>query len=285
MNNIFLTVPGLGSSYLMGEILSQYSDGICIPYNDFKTIREIKNKNIILVKKYIGSNIYPPELFDYLRKKNNKIIYIVVDGFSVNTNDFTKKIKQYKSLYDLVLFNTESSLKQFSNVVNTGILRHIWDPNLKPNIKNEFSLCYFGSLRDDKIFLDNNIDIKTIDCSSNNKDGFYTELLKHNCHYSVRGNDWSEYKYGVNTKLSSAAATNSNIICSTDYAFREILPQYDYYIKDNRVDTILDMLNRCKSEFGSKNWYNNLSKLEKIKKMTDPVVIGQQLISNLKKNI
>lgn len=281
MNNIFLTVPGLGSSYLMGEILSKYSDGTCIPYNDFNTIKNLKSKNIILVKKYIGSNIYSPELIEYLRKRNNKIIYIVIDGFSVNVSEFTKKIKLYSTLYDLVLFNTEFSLKQFNNIVNSNILRHLWDPNLKYNTCNNFNLCYFGSLRNDKIFLHNNINIKEIDCSKKDKKAFYRELLNYNCHYSVRGEDWSEYKYGVNTKLSSAAATNSNIVCSKDNAFIELLPQYDYYVDNNKVETIIDMINRCETEFGSKKWNDNLLKLKKIKEETDPRVIGKQLLSFL----
>lgn len=281
MNNIFLTVPGLGSSYLMGEILSKYSDGTCIPYNDFNTIKNLKSKNIILVKKYIGSNIYSPELIEYLRKRNNKIIFIVIDGFSVNVSEFTKKIKLYSTLYDLVLFNTEYSLKQFNNIVNSNILRHIWDPNLKYNTCNNFNLCYFGSLRNDKIFLHNNINIKEIDCSKKDKKAFYRELLNYNCHYSVRGEDWSEYKYGVNTKLSSAAATNSNIVCSKDNAFIELLPQYDYYVDNNKVETIIDMINRCETEFGSKKWNDNLLKLKKIKEETDPRVIGKQLLSFL----
>jgi hypothetical protein len=281
MNNIFLTVPGLGSSYLMGEILSKYSDGTCIPYNDFNTIKNLKSKNIILVKKYIGSNIYSPELIEYLRKRNNKIIFIVIDGFSVNVSEFTKKIKLYSTLYDLVLFNTEFSLKQFNNIVNSNILRHLWDPNLKYNTCNNFNLCYFGSLRNDKIFLHNNINIKEIDCSKKDKKAFYRELLNYNCHYSVRGEDWSEYKYGVNTKLSSAAATNSNIVCSKDNAFIELLPQYDYYVDNNKVETIIDMINRCETEFGSKKWNDNLLKLKKIKEETDPRVIGKQLLSFL----
>lgn len=281
MNNIFLTVPGLGSSYLMGEILSKYSEGICIPYNDYNTIRNLKNKNIILVKKYIGSSIYPPELIEFLRKKNNKIIYIVIDGFSVCENEFVEKLNKYRDLYDLVLFNTKSSLKKFDSIVNANILRHIWDPNLKYNTCNNFSLCYFGSLRNDKIFLDKNINIKIINCAKEDKKFFYKELLNYNCHYSVRGQDWSEYRHGVNTKLSTAAATNSNIICSKDNSFIELLPQYDYYIDNNQVETITNMINRCKTEFGSKKWNDNLLKLKKIKDETNPIIIGKQLLSFL----
>jgi len=281
MNNVFLTVPKLGSSYLMGEILSKYSEGICISYNNLDVIKNLSNKNIILVKKHIGSNTYSPELIEHLRKRNNKIIYIVIDGFSVCGNQFIKKLNKYKSLYDLVLFNTKSSLKKFDSIVNANILRHIWDPNLKYNTSNSFNLCYFGLLRNDKIFLDNNINIKTINCAKKDKESFYRELLNYNCHYSVRGEDWSEYKYGVNTKLSSAAATNSNIVCSKDNAFIELLPQYDYYVDNNRVETIIDMINRCKREFGSKKWDDNLLKLKKIKEETDPRVIGKQLLSFL----
>ena len=92
MNNVFLTVPKLGSSYLMGEILSKYSEGICISYNNLDVIKNLSNKNIILVKKHIGSNTYSPELIEHLRKRNNKIIYIVIDGFSVCGNQFIKKL-------------------------------------------------------------------------------------------------------------------------------------------------------------------------------------------------
>ena len=101
----------------------------------------------------------------------------------------------------------------------------------------------------------------------------------------MRGKKFPEFTYGVNTKLSSAAASNANIICSRDKCFEELLPEYDYYIDDVNNDSINEMYNRCEREFGTKNWIKNLQLLEKVKKETAPDIIGNKLNELIKKHL
>lgn len=279
MDNIFLVNPKLGSSYLMGTVLSKYSNGECISIKNTDTIKQLKNKNIILIKNPIGSIIYDPNLILFLKKNNNKIIYLVVDSFSVKQINFCNLLRQYSSLYDLVLFCSNHAKNQFTNLVNTGVLFHIWDPafNYNKNSKS-FNICYLGLDRADKIFSLNQFPVDHVPAS---RPGLYRDSIKYNCHFSIRLPGSSEFLYGVNTKLSTAAATNSNIICSQDKSFVELMPEYDYYVEDVTVEAVLEMIARCKTEFGTKKWFNNLEKLAHIREITAPGIIGKQLLNHI----
>ena len=76
MINNFLITPGLGSSYLMGVMLSKYANGTCYSKGAFGKLAKIKNSNIILVKKFIRDpgqgDGYDPDIIQTLKKNNNK---------------------------------------------------------------------------------------------------------------------------------------------------------------------------------------------------------------------
>lgn len=275
--NVFITIKKLGSSYLFGEVLSEYiPNSICIDDKEIKNkIKDIKNSNIFLIKKPIGTSYNPNHIYE-LRKNNNKIIYFIVDAYSVMKNEFLYLLKNYSNLYDLVLANNMNIIKDIKNIANnTNILLHPYDPRILKNNSRHFNICYFGIMRKDKILFDNNV--SWVDCTVKNKTKMYKLLSNFSCHYSVRGENWTEYIYGVNTKLSCAAASNSNIICSRDKSFTEILPKYDYYIDNIEPTTIINMMQKCKRDFGSASWNKNLNRLEPIKKKTHPKKIANDL--------
>ena len=271
----FLTNKKLGSSYLMGGVLSKYCDGICIDSGDWESLRSITNSYIVLVKKLIG--YYDPNVIQHLRKQNNKIIYIVTDAFSVNQKGFKNIISQYRDLYDLVLFPSEHASNVFRNIVNSKVLYHLWDPQVTPTLVDKFKICYFGFLRPDKIHMLDHID--HIDSSSKAPgcSNFYNDLSKYTCHYSVRDSECSEYMYGTNTKLSTAAAAHCNIVCSRDRSFIELLSEYDYYV--DSIEETPEMIDRAKKEYNSKKWRDNLNRLLTVKDRTSPEKIGMRLRS------
>ena len=275
----FLTEKGgAGSSYLMGNILSKYCNGRCVNGTDRESISQIKNSYVILIKKFIGfpdGRSNKPSMIEAIKKNNNKIVYIVNDSLSVYADQFKVSVKKYKHLYDLVLFPSKYACEVFSERINSDVIYHLWDPQLKPNTATKFSPCYFGIRRKDKVTM---IDgISHINCAGRpGQAKFYTDLLNYNCHYSVRKKGHTSYDYGVNTKLCTAAATNSNIICSKDNAFIDLLPDYNYYV--NTVEEALEMLLRVNREYESKKWFDNLSKLQRVKDITSPHNVGRQLL-------
>ena len=303
MINNFLITPGLGSSYLMGVMLSKYANGTCYSKGAFDKLAKIKNSNIILVKKFIRDpgqgDGYDPNIIQTLKKNNNKIIYIVIDGFACEQSRkdtiFIDSIKKYKDLYDLILWPNKFTCEKYSHLGVSDTLYHLYDDKIKPNVAKEFNITYFGILRKDKVLFNEKVKQKlnVIDCCGDPakqkiKPGCSSlteELIKYSCHYSVRGKKFPEFTYGVNTKLSSAAASNANIICSRDKCFEELLPEYDYYIDDVNNDSINEMYNRCEREFGTKNWEKNLQLLEKVRKETAPKFIGNKLNELIKKHL
>lgn len=274
-----LIIPQLGSNYLMGTLLSKYCSGICVDSGNVQYIRKIKNSHVVLLKRSIGG-YYDPNLIEHLRKQNNTITYIVVDGFSVNPDKFKADFRAHSSLYDLVMFPSEYTNNMFKDMVNSDILYHIWDPKLKPNTSKKFGVCYFGLSRSNKVHMVDGVDHISSSDGPGRK-SYYERLSNYTCHYAVRGSEYSEFKRGTNTKLSVAAACGSNIICSRDYSFMDLIEDYDYYV--DGVDEISEMLNRAKAEYGTKKWRGNLVKLEAVKAATSPAAIGERLKNHLQK--
>jgi hypothetical protein len=257
----------------MGKVLSKFCDGVYIDSADRNRIRTISNNHIILVKASIG-RYYDPNFINELKKRNNKIIYIVLDELSAWYDSFVRGIKLYHELYDLVLFPSKLTHNMFKDNVNSDVLYHMWDPKLKYNTSNNFNICYFGDIRPTKTIMVSGVD--HVDCTGvPGRSSFYEDLLKYSCHYSVRDSKWLEFKYGVNTKLATAAGTRSNIICSKDTSFIELLDDYDYYV--DSIDDVGEIIARAKKEFGSKKWDNNLKKMEKIRRLTSPENVSSHL--------
>ena len=284
----FIVREGVGSHYLMGHVLSKYCGGISVDLVK-GDLESIYNSNIVLIKNCIG-DIYNDLYIDKLRKRGNKIIYYVGDQLSTKKDEFLILLHHYSELYDLVLWPSKQVMAQMSNITNNDYLYHIWDPKIIPNDGKEFSICYCGTLRDSKAKLCTGLNI--IEIYSNKiveSLGYkyrkaaldYSELSKHSMHYSYRKKESPEYWFGTNTKLSTAAASNANILLSKDVAFLEILPEYDYYCEE--FEDVIGVISKAKDDFNTKKWYDNLDKLTYIKELTSCEKISKELTSKISK--
>jgi len=285
----FIVREGVGSHYLMGKVLSRYCGGLTIDLEK-DSFESIYNSNIVLIKNCIGE-VFNDICISQLRNRGNKIIYYVGDMLSTQQDEFLKLVDHYAELYDLVLWPSKAVMSQMSNKTNNDYLYHIWDPKIIPNDGKEFSICYCGTLRDSKAELCPGLNV--IDIYSNKiieslgkyfrkAEMNYLELTKHSMHYSYRNKESSEYWFGTNTKLSTAAASNANIIMSRDVAFLELLPDYGYYC--NNFEDVLGVIAKAKDDFNTKNWYDNLEKMSYVKEVTSCDRISKrfmQLISEL----
>lgn len=282
-NKIYIIVRnGIGSHYLMGSVLAKYYEGITIDL-ERDSIDQITNSYIILIKNYIGE-LYKFESIIQLRQRGNKIIYYVGDMLSTQKDNLLNFLDRYHELYDLVLWPSKSVASQMSSKLNNDFLYHIWDPKIKKSLSQFFSICYCGTVRDSKAFLCPGLNIvdvygreyvESLGKYYRKAELDYNELSRHNMHYSFRHQNQTEYWFGTNTKLSTAAASNANIVLSRDIVFQELLPEYDYYCDDyDHIETVIE---KARIDFGTKKWSKNLQKLSNAKQLTSCESIARRL--------
>ena len=271
----------------MGSMLSKYCNGIIINYprhkyrlqppNDiiWREIEQIKNSYIVLIKHFItttGKIRFDPKVIRELKRNNNKIIYIVVDAIAKNEKLFRQEINKYANLYDLVLFGSNYQRDVFKDIVPSKVLYHLWDELLQPNKSKDFNMCYIGSTLPWKNYMLKCLDIDIMEVTKHGEMK-YEKIRDYNCHYSVREKNNQSWKYGVTSKIATAAATHSNILCSKDRCFIEVLPEYDYYI--SKIEEIPDMMEKMKKEFNTPPWYKNIERIKQLKERLSPTTIGK----------
>lgn len=254
----------------------------------------ISNSICIFVK------LYSISFIEVLKKNNNILIYDYVDIYPENIDIVT-------TLFDSIIVYNQNMLNDLRFKYNYQgypiIIYHHWDErylNIKKLPLKDITIGYIGAgnnvktnlVHYNKLVKHNHIKVidintakditnilmkrknqkKTLDkfkmthYKSNN---FTSMVIPINCHLNIRRKSSREYKYKPNTKLSTAAALDHNIITTDDIAVRELLPRnYPYLLKSVRYNHIVNMIKYVKSTYNKPIWFKALSMMQQIKHRT-----------------
>ena len=287
---IFRSYNEWGSSIMRGKhvcdqlkILGYDSHSIIGESKDISIQHKLKNIHdsvIVFIKIYDKNELLK------LKRNNNILILDIIDCISYGLFSLDNICE---SPWDGIITPTIELISSINNInknINTVSIPHHWDKRHLINInkydRRFFSLAYIGETKDETsgfIFKNKIPELATI----NKKNGMMAVSSKYTCHYSVRprGSYYSLYK--PNTKISTAAAVGSNIICSYDNSSLDLISvDYPYYTKSD-IKSVLNMVKYAKETFGGTVWKQGLDMMAKLKQRTSlETIVGVDYVNYLK---
>jgi len=218
-------------------------------YRNYQDMMDVKDSIIIYIKCFWGS-----EFIERLKNQNN---IIIADTCCGEVHPLENK---YFELCDGIIYPNKYALGYYarSNIKGTVIYHHI-DPLYNKNMTNDstFKLCYIGS----SDTLTYNIPNICSDISS-----IFDYSRNYNCHYCVWKKDDIDFSFRPNSKLSTAAGCEANIILSKSPTHLDLLDaSYPYYTDSNTVD-IEKVILLAKETFNKNEWKHGKNMIMKLKK-------------------
>ncbi len=230
-------------------------------------LRFIRNAIIIFVKvSSFGAT-------ERVKKKNNVVLWDLVDR-PVSYFDVLKE--RNTQLFDGIIYPNQKvqidSGQYFNNKILGCVLYHHWDPRWQFNRAKELKLCYIGSINKYNI-IPEYVKIKDINIFENAlkngvKSGLFKWALAYNLHFSVRDTKNKGFLYKPNTKVSTAAATNSNIILSNDPSNIELLDRSYPYYTESALESVIRTIDYAKKTYKSGIWKKGLSMMKEVRERT-----------------
>jgi len=271
---IFRSYNRRGSAVNRGEDISNRlkingysSDYIVAAYNSVDVLNYWKktyNSIIIFIKTHTVEEV------EILKSNNNIVILDIVDSVA-NSVYGINDIVQF--CWDGVITPTVE-MKNLINTINKNInstfIPHHWDKKhlvYKDNYeKNSFRLAYIGSLgHDGGLFYEKtipNLHIVNDWSEQTKKSAYYT------CHYSVRPHNSLQFLYKPNTKISTAAAVESNIIHSYDLSALNLVPNDYPYFTNSNINDICNTVDYARQTYGGSVWKYGLDIMASLKERT-----------------
>jgi len=257
-NKIFFLLRNAGSSVMRGKQIKE----------------ELRRKNILAFSTRKISRISPGSIVIFvkdfsmidlviLKNKGCKIVWDIVD---YNKN---YRFKDYFLRCDAVIFTSKHQKKYFLEYLKedciTKVIYHHWDPRFKYKKNKKYFLNYFGVAPKINALFFNKAKIPIfLEFKDSLKFGPETAF-----HYSFRSKGSFEFKTKPTTKISIAAVCGSNIICSKDPSFLELLPKnYPFYCENNYKDLKLK-IDYAKNDKNKEKWKKGLKMMEIVKEKTD----------------
>ena len=259
------------------------------------------NKIVVVIK--LDYNYV--ELFQHLRKNNNRIILDVVD--LTDKNKFNPELNNGNSIpnflpdipkdwFDGYIVNNEKQKEWWYENVDKDktkpifVIPHHWDSRFEWFPKGFYNKKpYFYYLGTDSSEGHKNQNCLHVEQLLNEgllddwRTGSWPEQVKdydfikrkpiffdkpiNGVQISVRkANSW-EYCMKPNTKLAASAAMDSLLITTNDWSVQDLLPQdYPYILKDHDYDSVVNMIQKVKDTFDKEEGHKARKIMKQLKK-------------------
>jgi hypothetical protein len=245
---------------------------------------EIKDSIVIFVKNAILRN---NDLISILKKNKNIVIWDIVDCMIDQQNsilNFFKDNEPAIGMLDGVIYPNNKSKVDWHQHFKSDCLKqtiyHHWDPRLKPNRAKNFQLVYAGGPQNiDEHYVNSIGELHILEYKTDSDWRNYSaKMSNYNCHFSVRKEGAADFNYKSNAKLSTASATNSNIILTKDFSFTELLDNsYPYYIASN-MKNVKEAVRHAKETYGTETWRKALAMMQEVREKTSIQRICEECI-------
>lgn len=271
-NNFSNINEGSGSGTIRGNQVFH----ILKKYNNFKidcttNINNINNSYIVCIKDNHHLNLDNLKL---MKRKNNKIIFDILDYYDVKTSETPDIIRnKFIDYIDIFIVNNIFMYNKFKIYKKPiYVIPHHYDIRLNNrSIKKLDKLKfifngYIGDKNKNCLYINElkrNYNLLT--CDEFNK--FCNNFLASNyCFISIRKEDSWEFNNRPAMKLAHAAACDSNIVITNDMSVRDLLdPTYPYLLKNSKYETVIEMMEYVKRTFETEIWFKGLEIMKELK--------------------